>query len=71
MVTKLDSVLILTISNLGSIDNYGIDIVNFASDFIAQYTTRQVYRYSEVPPTNGRTGMADKSGLCNQSVYVI
>ncbi|KAL1962296.1 hypothetical protein VTN77DRAFT_9839 [Rasamsonia byssochlamydoides] len=48
---------------LGSIDNYGIDIVNFASDFIAQYTTRQEYRYSEVPPMNGRASMADKSSL--------
>ena len=33
----------------GSVDSYGVDMVNVASDFIAQYTMRQVYRYSEIP----------------------
>lgn len=32
---------------LTSIDNHGNTLVNVASDFIAQYTTRQEYRYSE------------------------
>ncbi|KAL2010126.1 hypothetical protein VTN00DRAFT_5933 [Thermoascus crustaceus] len=39
---------------LGSIDSHAGDIVNVASDFIAQYTTRQEYRFSEAPPVNGR-----------------
>ncbi|EEH47921.2 1-phosphatidylinositol 4-kinase STT4 [Paracoccidioides brasiliensis Pb18] len=37
---------------LGSIDSHNNSIVNVASDFIAQYTTRQEYRYSEAPPLN-------------------
>ncbi|KAH8698261.1 putative phosphatidylinositol 4-kinase [Talaromyces proteolyticus] len=39
---------------LGSIDKYGIQNINFASDFIAQYTARQEYRFSEVSLTNGQ-----------------
>ncbi|KAK2789085.1 phosphatidylinositol-4- kinase [Emmonsiellopsis sp. PD_33] len=35
---------------LGSIESHNSSIVNVASDFIAQYTTRQEYRYSEAPP---------------------
>ncbi|OJD11615.1 hypothetical protein AJ78_07647 [Emergomyces pasteurianus Ep9510] len=38
---------------LGSIDCSNA-IVNVASDFIAQYTTRQEYRYSEGPPLGGQ-----------------
>ncbi|PGH30996.1 phosphatidylinositol 4-kinase [[Emmonsia] crescens] len=34
---------------LGSIECNNNSIVNVASDFIAQYTTRQEYRYSEAP----------------------
>lgn len=38
---------------LGSIDSHGEPLVNVASDFVAQYTTRQEYRYMEASP-NGR-----------------
>lgn len=33
----------------GNVDHNGLETVNFASDFIAQYTTRQEYRYSKLP----------------------
>lgn len=39
----------LTILSLGSIECNNNSIVNVASDFISQYTTRQEYRYSEAP----------------------
>ncbi|PGH06595.1 hypothetical protein AJ80_08154 [Polytolypa hystricis UAMH7299] len=40
---------------LGSIDTYGNPIVNLASDFVAQYTTRQEYRFSDtlINPKDG------------------
>lgn len=40
---------VLTKFSLGSIECNNNSIVNVASDFIAQYTTRQEYRYSEAP----------------------
>jgi phosphatidylinositol 4-kinase len=36
---------------LGSVDSYGVDMVNVASDFIAQYTMRQVYRSRKYRPS--------------------
>lgn len=39
---------------LGSIGGgYGVDAINGASDFVAQYTTRQEYRFSERPLVQG------------------
>jgi phosphatidylinositol 4-kinase len=58
----------LKFPDVGSVDRYGIDIVNFASDFIAQYTTRQEYRYAEASPTSPRAGAKDKSGLSDEAI---
>ncbi|TGJ81045.1 hypothetical protein E0Z10_g7721 [Xylaria hypoxylon] len=38
---------------LTSLDRIGETTINTASDFIAQYTTRQEYRYGETLPTHG------------------
>lgn len=38
---------------LGSIESHGGDSINIASGFIAQYTARQKYPYSDMPSTNG------------------
>jgi hypothetical protein len=40
---------------LGAIDKYGVENINFASDFIAQYTARQEYRFSEISAKSQRT----------------
>ncbi|BCR87686.1 1-phosphatidylinositol 4-kinase STT4 [Aspergillus chevalieri] len=34
---------------LGSIENYGINRINVASEFVAQYSSRQKYRYPVMP----------------------
>lgn len=39
---------------LGAIDHHGECNINTASDFIAQYTTRQEYRYADVLPDYGQ-----------------
>ncbi|OKL61261.1 hypothetical protein UA08_03926 [Talaromyces atroroseus] len=39
---------------LGYIENYGVENVNCASDLIAQYTSRQEYRYSEFSQNSDR-----------------
>jgi phosphatidylinositol 4-kinase len=44
-----------------SIDNHGNMLVNVSSDFIAQYTTRQEYRYSEKSAVSDRDGWPLKS----------
>lgn len=44
--------LVLTLAS-GSIGNHGGDSINIASGFIAQYTARQKYPYSDMPSTNG------------------
>ncbi|KAB5580782.1 hypothetical protein GE09DRAFT_1183023 [Coniochaeta sp. 2T2.1] len=48
--TEMGSTIPLTDQKLSSIDNAGDYNINTASDFIAQYTTRQEYRYSEALP---------------------
>ncbi len=35
---------------VGAIERHGDCIINTASDFIAQYTTRQEYRYADALP---------------------
>lgn len=51
-----DSVLIpshfarLSANESGAIDRHGDTIINVASDFVAQYTTRQEYRYADALP---------------------
>ena len=47
---EMGSVIPLTDQKLCSIDNAGDYNINMASDFIAQYTTRQEYRYTEALP---------------------
>lgn len=47
---EMGSVIPLTDQKLSSIDNVGDYNINTASDFIAQYTTRQEYRYTEALP---------------------
>jgi phosphatidylinositol 4-kinase len=47
---EMGSVIPLTDQRLQSIDNVGEYDINTASDFIAQYTTRQEYRYTEALP---------------------
>lgn len=39
----------------GAIDKYGVESINFASDFITQYTARQEYRFSEISAKSHRT----------------
>ncbi|RAO74348.1 uncharacterized protein BHQ10_010360 [Talaromyces amestolkiae] len=46
---------------LSHIESYGADNVNCASDLIAQYTTRQEYRYSEFSQANGRRKEIDQT----------
>ena len=58
-----------TEQKLGAIDRHGETSINTASDFIAQYTTRQEYKYAEVLPDYDEkwaqflqsNGKADKS----------
>lgn len=47
---EMSSVIPVTDQKLSSIDNVGDCNINTASDFIAQYTTRQEYRYTEALP---------------------
>lgn len=44
---EMGSVIPSSNQRLSSIDNHGNTLINVASDFVAQYTTRQEYRYSE------------------------
>ncbi|TAQ88857.1 hypothetical protein B7494_g2821 [Chlorociboria aeruginascens] len=48
--TEMGSVIPGTDQRLGAIDRHGDCNINTASDFIAQYTTRQEYRYAEALP---------------------
>ncbi|KAJ9377391.1 phosphatidylinositol 4-kinase [Paecilomyces variotii] len=50
---EMGSLIARSDQRLGSIDSHGEPLVNVASDFVAQYTTRQEYRYMEASP-NGR-----------------
>lgn len=48
---------------LGVIDNFGSSTVNVSSGFVAQYTTRQEYRYSENTTTLPKTSDSDSSAF--------
>ncbi len=47
---EIGSIIPLTDQRLSSLDTLGVCPINTASDFVAQYTTRQEYRYSEALP---------------------
>lgn len=47
---EMGSIIPGTDQRLGAIDRFGDININTASDFIAQYTTRQEYRYAEALP---------------------
>ena len=46
----IGSMIPATEQKLGAIDRHGENTINTASDFIAQYTTRQEYKYADVLP---------------------
>ncbi|KAF4634881.1 hypothetical protein G7Y89_g3229 [Cudoniella acicularis] len=48
--TEMGSLIPSTDQRLGAIDRHGDCNINAASDFIAQHTTRQEYRYTEALP---------------------
>lgn len=50
---EVGSSIPLTDQRLTSLDPVGATTINTASDFIAQYTTRQEYRYGEALPDHG------------------
>ncbi|KAF3481744.1 uncharacterized protein GIQ15_04503 [Arthroderma uncinatum] len=50
LALEMGSAIPLADQRLGSIDHPGGTVLNVASDFISQYTTRQEYRYSEAGP---------------------
>ena len=47
---EMGSAIPLSDQRLGAIDRHGDENINTASDFIAQYTTRQEYRYADALP---------------------
>jgi phosphatidylinositol 4-kinase A len=48
--TEMGALIPSTDQRLGAIDRHGDCNINTASDFVAQYTTRQEYRYAEALP---------------------
>lgn len=48
--TEMGAIIPNSDQRLGAIDRHGDANINTASDFIAQYTTRQEYRYAETLP---------------------
>lgn len=50
---ELGSIIPTTDNRLQSLDKIGDSGINTASDFVAQYTTRQEYRYGETLPDRG------------------
>ncbi|KAL6357881.1 hypothetical protein LRP88_08058 [Fusarium phalaenopsidis] len=50
---ELGSIIPSTDNRLQSMDKIGNSSINTASDFVAQYTTRQEYRYGETLPDRG------------------
>ena len=48
--TEMGAFIPTTDQRLGAIDRHGDCNINTASDFVAQYTTRQEYRYAEALP---------------------
>ena len=57
-------------SSVGAIDRHGDCNINTASDFIAQYTTRQEYKYADALPQNDRA-RADNTLLRKVTVVVV
>lgn len=57
---------LLTFLHIGSIENYGINRANVASEFVAQYSSRQKYRYPVVVPALESSGFnfGGDSGMC-------
>ncbi|KAI0486319.1 phosphatidylinositol 3 [Xylaria cf. heliscus] len=51
--SEMGSAIPATDQRLTSLDRIGETTINTASDFIAQYTTRQEYRYGETLPSHG------------------
>ncbi|KAL8713522.1 MAG: hypothetical protein Q9220_002384 [cf. Caloplaca sp. 1 TL-2023] len=51
---EMGSVIPVTDQKLGAIDRHGECPLNTASDFVAQYTTRQEYRYADALPSQDR-----------------
>ncbi|EFR01804.1 phosphatidylinositol 4-kinase STT4 [Nannizzia gypsea CBS 118893] len=63
LALEMGSAIPLADQRLGSIDNPGGTVLNVASDFISQYTTRQEYRYSEAAPARrGKSPLAISYG---------
>lgn len=59
------STLSLTLLHLGSIENYGINKINVASEFVAQYSSRQKYRYPVLPALESSGfNFARENGMC-------
>ena len=48
---EIGSIIPATDQKLGVMDRHGETSINTASDFVAQYTTRQEYKYAEVLPS--------------------
>ncbi|KAK0737694.1 hypothetical protein B0T21DRAFT_286505 [Apiosordaria backusii] len=55
---EVGSTIPSTDQRLGSLDRLGDCLINTASDFMAQYTTRQEYRYSEALPDQSMEWMS-------------
>ncbi|GBF61021.1 phosphatidylinositol 4-kinase [Trichophyton mentagrophytes] len=63
LALEMGSAIPFADQRLGSIDNPGGTVLNVASDFISQYTTRQEYRYSEAAPARrGKSPLAISYG---------
>ncbi|KAH9909251.1 hypothetical protein F4778DRAFT_715987 [Xylariomycetidae sp. FL2044] len=58
-----------TDQRLTSLDTVGETTINTASDFIAQYTTRQEYRYGETLPSHGM-GLVNAMPLVRRDSFV-
>ncbi|KAL8848816.1 MAG: hypothetical protein Q9221_006194 [Calogaya cf. arnoldii] len=56
---EMGSIIPATDQKLGAIDRHGDCPLNTVSDFVAQYTTRQEYRYADSVPPNDQ----DSSGI--------
>lgn len=54
--SEMGSVIPSSDQKLGAIDRHGECNINTASDFIAQYTTRQEYRYADALPSHNKEG---------------
>lgn len=63
---EIGSSIPLSDRRLGSMQNYGVDKVNVASGFVAQYTTRQNYRYPVISTPETDISNFDMSGKGNQ-----